>query len=108
MKFNIVKCSDIIDVRDGTHDSPKYVESGYPLVTSKNIKDNKIGSKAISKIKKVIDKNAEYQVGEIIKHTDFGEGVVISIDKTILTVAFPHPIGIKKLMKGHPSITKLS
>ena len=73
-----------------------------------NIKDNKIGSKAISKIKKVIDKNAEYQVGEIIKHTDFGEGVVISIDKTILTVAFPHPIGIKKLMKGHPSITKLS
>ena len=26
------------DVRDGTHDSPKYHESGYPLVTSKNLK----------------------------------------------------------------------
>ena len=26
------------DVRDGTHDSPKYQGSGYPLVTSKNLK----------------------------------------------------------------------
>ncbi|MBQ9181059.1 MAG: restriction endonuclease subunit S [Bacilli bacterium] len=27
------------DVRDGTHDSPKYVENGYPLITSKNLTD---------------------------------------------------------------------
>ena len=27
------------DVRDGTHDSPKYVDSGYPLITSKNLTD---------------------------------------------------------------------
>ena len=26
------------DVRDGTHDSPKYYETGYPLITSKNLK----------------------------------------------------------------------
>ncbi len=25
------------DVRDGTHDSPKYVDDGYPLITSKNL-----------------------------------------------------------------------
>ena len=29
--------SEIIDVRDGTHDSPKAVETGYPLVTSKHL-----------------------------------------------------------------------
>ena len=28
---------DVCDVRDGTHDSPKYVEEGYPLITSKNV-----------------------------------------------------------------------
>ena len=28
---------DIIDVRDGTHDSPKYVPEGIPLITSKNL-----------------------------------------------------------------------
>ncbi|OPD23155.1 hypothetical protein AL710_06960 [Clostridium botulinum] len=37
-----IKCSEIIDVRDGTHDSPRYQSKGYPLVTSKNIKGNKI------------------------------------------------------------------
>ncbi len=31
------RLSDIIDVRDGTHDSPKYVPEGIPLVTSKNL-----------------------------------------------------------------------
>ena len=31
-----------LDVRDGTHDSPKYVESGYPFVTSKNLENGKI------------------------------------------------------------------
>ena len=25
------------DVRDGTHDSPRYVDDGYPLITSKNL-----------------------------------------------------------------------
>ena len=32
-----VRLSQIIDVRDGTHDSPKYVSEGIPLVTSKNL-----------------------------------------------------------------------
>ncbi len=43
----------IIDVRDGTHDSPKYVEGDntYPLVTSKDFQDGEIdfnGAKRIS------------------------------------------------------------
>ncbi len=28
---------DIIDIRDGTHDSPKPTENGYPLITSKHL-----------------------------------------------------------------------
>ena len=34
--------SDVIDVRDGTHDTPKYVVDGVPLVTSKNLVNGKI------------------------------------------------------------------
>ena len=37
-----VRFSDVLDVRDGTHDTPKYVTSGIPLVTSKNLVDGKI------------------------------------------------------------------
>lgn len=36
------KLSEITDVRDGTHDSPKFWESGYPLVTSKNIVNGRV------------------------------------------------------------------
>lgn len=32
------KLSGFCDVRDGTHDSPKYVDSGIPFVTQKNIR----------------------------------------------------------------------
>lgn len=30
--------SEVYDVRDGTHHSPKYHSTGYPLITSKNLK----------------------------------------------------------------------
>ena len=32
------RLSEVYDVRDGTHDSPKYHATGYPLITSKNLK----------------------------------------------------------------------
>ncbi|MCG3809867.1 restriction endonuclease subunit S [Psychrobacter sp. Ps4] len=32
-----VKLGKISDVRDGTHDSPEFIDVGYPLITSKNL-----------------------------------------------------------------------
>ena len=57
--------------------------------------------------KQVINKNEEYQIGEKICHDKYGEGIIISMDSKILTVAFPHPHGIQKLIKGHISIRKV-
>ena len=37
-----VHLSDVVDVRDGTHDTPEYVIDGVPLVTSKNLVNGKI------------------------------------------------------------------
>lgn len=31
-----VRMSDVIDVRDGTHDTPGYIPKGYPLITGKD------------------------------------------------------------------------
>ena len=36
------RLNDCLDVRDGTHDTPKYVVDGVPLVTSKNLRDGSI------------------------------------------------------------------
>ena len=35
--WEVQALSTVCDVRDGTHDSPKYVDNGYPLITSKNV-----------------------------------------------------------------------
>lgn len=36
------RLADYLDVRDGTHDSPKYYSEGIPFVTSKNLDNGKI------------------------------------------------------------------
>lgn len=36
-EWDVVSAISLCDVRDGTHDSPRQSDAGYPLVTSKNI-----------------------------------------------------------------------
>ena len=55
----------------------------------------------------MIDDTIEYRVGDKVIHELYGEGIIISMDKSILTVAFPHPHEIKKLIKGHKSFRKV-
>lgn len=60
-----------------------------------------------SKEKMISNINIDYQQGDHIMHTDYGEGIVTAVDKRILTVAFPHPIGVKKFIKNHKCLTKI-
>lgn len=62
--------SKICDVRDGTHDSPKYRDNGVPLVTSKNIVDDILDLRNVSLISLEdayeIDKRSKVDKGDII------------------------------------------
>jgi len=55
----------------------------------------------------MIDSSIEYSLGGKVKHDVYGIGVIVGIDDRILTIAFPYPHEIKKIMKGHKSITKI-
>lgn len=46
-------------------------------------------------------------IGDRVKHKVFGSGVVVSIQGDKATIAFQAPVGIKVLMKDHPSIEKV-
>lgn len=46
------RLGDCMDVRDGTHDTPKYTPSGIPLVTSKNLKNGRIDLSEVKFISK--------------------------------------------------------
>ena len=66
-----------------------------------------------SKIEEKFDKTSmisdkiDYIVGDKVEHDTYGIGIIVSMDKSIVTIAFPHPIGIKKMIKGHKSIRKV-
>jgi len=61
---------DLADVRDGTHDSPKYHPTGYPLVTSKNLTDAGLDMSNVSLISaedfERINKRSKVDIGNII------------------------------------------
>lgn len=61
---------------------------------------------SFSKEKVDTSSNIVYNIGDKIIHEVFGKGMIVQVDKSILTVAFPHPYGIKKLLKGHHTFRK--
>ena len=49
----------------------------------------------------------DYQVGDYVYHETFGTGRVVEVTNTLVSVAFKHPHGIKKLMKNHKKLSKV-
>ncbi len=47
-------------------------------------------------------------IGDRIEHQTFGSGVVVSLNNDKVTIAFQHDVGIKILMRDHPSIKKVA
>lgn len=73
---------EVKDVRDGTHSSPKYIENGYPLVTSKNLSDSGLNLNDVSLISESdyneINKRSKVEVGDILL------GLIGTIGKSVL------------------------
>ena len=61
---------DVYDVRDGTHDSPKYVKEGYALITSKNLKNDNLNYDNVNYITEQdyisINKRSKVDIGDIL------------------------------------------
>ncbi len=82
-----VRCAEVIDVRDGTHESPKYQSQGIPLVTSKNLISGKIDFGNVSYISeddhKQIAKRSKVDKGDILFAMigTIGNPVLVNIEK---------------------------
>ena len=68
--YPVMKLGEICDVRDGTHDSPSYVSQGYPLITSKNLKNGSIEFDSVNLISRQdydkINQRSKVDLGDII------------------------------------------
>ena len=60
----------VYDVRDGTHDSPKFYDEGFPLVTSKNLKRDGLNLDSIKFISeedyRKINERSGVSVGDVL------------------------------------------
>ena len=100
--WEIHSLSKICDVRDGTHDSPKYRDNGVPLVTSKNIVDDILDLRNVSLISLEdafeIDKRSKVDKGDIIMSMigTIGSAVLLTDDPKfcIKNVALFKPKGV--------------
>lgn len=82
--WEIVPLSSCCDVRDGTHESPKYHSNGIPLVTSKNIVDGKLDLKDVSFISELdadmIDARSKVDTGDLLLSMIGTVGNVTKVD----------------------------
>ncbi len=80
------RLGDVYDVRDGTHDSPKYQKEGYALITSKNLKRDNLDYRRIKYISEKdyvkINDRSKVDRGDILFAMigTIGNPVVVKID----------------------------
>lgn len=53
------------------------------------------------------NEDVDYQIGDYVVHEHFGRGKVVDVTNSLVTVAFPLPFGVKKLLKNHKSLAKI-
>ena len=53
------------------------------------------------------EEDVEYNIGDYVYHEIFGQGKVVEVTNTLVSIAFKHPYGIRKLMKNHKSLSKV-
>ncbi|MEI7897877.1 MAG: restriction endonuclease subunit S [bacterium] len=80
------KLGEVYDVRDGTHDSPKFQSEGFPLITSKNLKRDELNYDNVQYISEKdfiqINQRSKVHKGDILFAMigTIGNPVVIDID----------------------------
>ena len=78
----------------------KELLDGY--VSEDNFKEEKIDIE-----EKFYKDDVDYKKDDYVYHEIFGQGKVINVSGSLVTIAFKHSYGIKKLMKNHKSLSKV-
>lgn len=74
-------------------------------VMNNSVKEEKT---KFSKEKVYSNETIDWKSGDVVLHDTYGRGVVVGVDKMLVTVAFNNRVGIKKLMKNHKSLKKMN
>lgn len=75
-------------------------ETGKPQPKTQPIRACSYGQRPKSR-------SVHFRKNDKVEHSIYGEGVVISVQGEVASIAFPHPTGVKKLNVNHPSLKKI-
>lgn len=92
--------------KESEHEESRFIKEIDPSLiekTNNSIKEEKI----INKNEMYTDEEVSFRKGDIVMHTIYGRGVVLSFDDKYVSIAFSKNYGVRKLMKNHKSIKKL-
>ena len=92
--WDVVKLGDVCDVRDGTHDSPQYIENGIPFITSKNLTDKGLSFSNITYISK--ENHNSFSKRSYVENGDILFGMIGTIGKPII-IKLDFEISIKNV-----------
>lgn len=111
-QYEVVALQEICDVRDGTHDSPRYVSDGFPLITSKNLAGGELDFRDAKLISArdfdEINKRSKVDQGDILLPMigTIGNPVIVQTDapfaiKNVALLKFTHAqVATNRYLKG--------
>ncbi|MEA3499241.1 MAG: restriction endonuclease subunit S [Campylobacterota bacterium] len=82
IEWDVAKLETICDVRDGTHDSPKYQENGIPFITSKHLTDNGVDFSDVNYISN--EDHINFSKRSLVENGDILFGMIGTIGKPLI------------------------
>jgi DNA helicase II / ATP-dependent DNA helicase PcrA len=88
----------------------RFMSEINPGLLETNVKEEELPKKEekIDTTEMFREEEVDYKVGDYVYHETFGTGKVVEVTNTLVSVAFKHPHGIKKLMKNHKKLSKVT
>ena len=88
----------------------RFMSEINPGLLETNVKEEELPKKEekIDTTEMFREEEVDYKVGDYVYHETFGTGKVVEVTNTLVSVAFKHPHGIKKLMKNHKKLSKIN
>ena len=91
--------------KDGVNPPSRFISEIDENLIDSNVRKEEV--KHVNKEEVLREEDIDYKVGDYVVHEHFGAGKVVDVTNSLVSVAFKHPYGVKKLMKNHKSLTKV-
>ena len=94
--------------KDQVNPPSRFISEVSADLIESNVVEKEIEQKEKINVQEMFrEENIDYQVGDYVYHETFGSGKVVEVTNTLVSVAFKHPFGIRKLMKNHKKLAKV-